>query len=59
VSLNVGYTNKGKKVPYVWCHYIYKWVPMGRAKKHCPSCGAVIKKGESVHQIKKKVFAKS
>lgn len=29
----------------VYCHYLKDWVPLGRARKKCPHCGATINTG--------------
>lgn len=39
-----------KKVRMVFCHYAGKWIPMGRARTRCPSCGAVVG-GTTSHQV--------
>lgn len=48
-----------KKVPLIWCHYKGAWLPMGRARKRCPSCGAVIMKGDVGHRMKKGTLPKA
>lgn len=44
---------KKKKVAMVWCHYKGSWIPMGRSRKKCPGCDAVLK-NNSAHKIRKR-----
>lgn len=41
-----------KKVPHIWCHYSKVWTPMGRARKKCPICSALLNRGDCGHQLK-------
>lgn len=46
---------KKAKKPEIWCPYKNTWIPLGRSKKKCPYCGAVIgPKGGMSHEIRKK-----
>lgn len=46
---------KKKKISMIWCHYKGSWAPMGRARKKCPVCSAVLKpKGDLGHKIRKR-----
>ena len=36
---------KKKKPKKVFCHYRKAWIPLGRARKKCPSCGAIFPSG--------------
>jgi hypothetical protein len=51
-------SRKAKKKPKkkeIWCHYRQGWVPMGRSRKRCPVCGAVLKpKSDIGHKIRTK-----
>jgi ribosomal protein S27AE len=40
---------KPKRKPEVFCHYANAWIPLGRAKKKCPHCGAVL----TMHEVRK------
>jgi hypothetical protein len=40
---------KAKKVLVVYCHYEGKNVPLGRSRKRCPKCGAVLGKTGTSH----------
>lgn len=45
---------KPKKVALeVYCLYRRDWIPMGRSKKKCPVCGAVVGGSLPAHELRK------
>lgn len=42
------------QMPEVYCHYVRQWIPLGRARKYCPRCGAAISIGDHELRVSQK-----
>jgi hypothetical protein len=36
----------------VFCHYLGAWIPLGRNRKTCPECGAVLGPGTGHNKMR-------